>query len=134
MTDDRQAFYAATPHGEPIVLSGHTNYVISASYSPDGQHIVSASWDNTLRIWDVALGETIRTLEGVNAVAVLDETRVVSASDDHTLRVWDVSSGETMAVFALEAPLQAVAVTADGRTVIAGDFAGGVHFLDLDLP
>ena len=30
--------------------------------------------------------------------------------------------------------LWSVAVTADGRTVVAGDEAGSVHFFDLDLP
>jgi len=68
-------------------------------------------------------GPLIRTLEGhtqwVYAVAVLDETHVVSASSDHTLRVWDVALGKMMAIIALDAPLWAVTVTADGRTVVA---------------
>ncbi len=70
---------------------------------------------------------------GLGAVAVLDAKRVVSASFDQTLRVWDIESGETMAVFALDAPVESVA-TADGCRVVAGDWAGGVHFLDFDLP
>ena len=32
-------------------LTGHTDYVWSASYSPDGTKIVSASGDNTIKIW-----------------------------------------------------------------------------------
>ena len=66
---------------------------------------------------------------GVTAVAVLDKRRVVSTSQDQTLRVWDVESGETTAIFALDCWVTAVAVT-DGR-IIAGDSAGGVHFLTL---
>ena len=31
---------------------------------PDGQRIVSASWDNTLMVWDVETGECVATLEG----------------------------------------------------------------------
>ena len=100
----------------------------------DERRVVSASSDKTLGVWDIDSGETLRTLEGhtlgVGAVAVLDEKRVVSASNDQTLRMWDVETGETTAVFALDGPVTAVAVTANGD-IVAGDSLGGVHFLDL---
>ncbi|MBR8833018.1 MAG: AAA-like domain-containing protein [Stigonema ocellatum SAG 48.90 = DSM 106950] len=35
------------------VLQGHQSYVISARFSPDGQHIVTASYDKTARVWKV---------------------------------------------------------------------------------
>ncbi len=123
--------------GETIrTLAGHSSGVNAVAVL-DGTRVVSASSDPTLRVWDLDSGETIRTLEGhssgVNAVEAVDERHVVSVSSDHTLSVWDIGSGERRAVFALDAPLRTVAVTADGRTVVAGDQAGGVHFLDLDL-
>ena len=31
-------------------------------FSPDGSHIVSASWDGTARVWDVATGVEVATL------------------------------------------------------------------------
>ncbi|MDF5732972.1 MAG: hypothetical protein PUP92_34520 [Rhizonema sp. PD38] len=34
-------------------MQGHQDSVTSASYSPDGQHIVTASRDNTARVWKV---------------------------------------------------------------------------------
>ncbi len=124
--------------GETIrTLEGHLGGVHTVAVL-DETRVVSGSDDCTLHLWDVGSGETISILEGhthwVREVAALDETRVISASFDRTLRVWDVASGETMAVFALDAPLCAVAVTLDGRTVIAGDKTGGVHFLDLEPP
>jgi WD40 repeat protein len=40
---------------EIAVLRGHDDYVNSAAFSPDGSRIVTASLDNTARIWDVRL-------------------------------------------------------------------------------
>ena len=76
---------------------------------PDGRRVVSASYDNTLKVWDMATGECVATLVGhseivrcgvrwVHGVAVFpDGRRVVSASDDNTLKVWDVATGKCVA-------------------------------------
>ena len=65
--------------------------------TPDGSRAVSASCDNTLKVWDLASGQELRTLTGhtdwVNGVAVTpDGSRAVSASADRTLKVWDISA------------------------------------------
>jgi len=59
----------------------------------DGRWLVSGSWDNTVRLWDVATGECLRTLEGhtdyINSVALSANGRwVVSGGNDKTLRLW----------------------------------------------
>jgi WD40 repeat protein len=46
------------------VLFGHTNWVVSAQFSPDEQKIVSASHDYMLRVWSTATGECKQTLRG----------------------------------------------------------------------
>jgi WD40 repeat protein len=38
---------------EGTTLEGHQNWVINAQFSPDGQSIVTASWDNTAKVWRV---------------------------------------------------------------------------------
>ena len=40
-------------------LSGHTDAVLSAAYSPDGTQIVTASADQTARIWDAAIEDLL---------------------------------------------------------------------------
>jgi WD40 repeat protein len=40
--------------------TGHTAEVSSANFSPDGKQIVSASWDESLKLWDLA-GNCLQT-------------------------------------------------------------------------
>ena len=69
---------------------------------PDGRHVVSASEDKTLKVWNVAAGRCLATLEGhskgVMCAAVFpDGRRVVSTSEDKTLKVWDIETGRCVA-------------------------------------
>ena len=43
-------------------LGGHQNSVYSIAYSPDGKTLASGSWDNTVRLWDVATGRCLAIL------------------------------------------------------------------------
>ena len=45
-------------------MEGHSDAVNSVQFSPDGQNIVSASWDKTVRVWSAATGECVQTLAG----------------------------------------------------------------------
>ena len=45
-------------------IIGHSGWVTSVSFSPDGNRIVSGSNDETLRVWDVTTGAIISTMEG----------------------------------------------------------------------
>jgi len=42
-------------------FSGHSNWVTSVAFSPDGQHIVSGSGDQAIRLWNAITGETETT-------------------------------------------------------------------------
>lgn len=85
-----------------MTLVGHATLVYSSAYSPDGSHIVSASSDETLKIWDAQTGKEVTTLTGhlggVNSCSYSpDGSRIVSASDDATVKIWDVQAGKELA-------------------------------------
>ena len=69
--------------------------------TPDGKRAVSASLDQTLKVWDLETGRALLTLEGhtagVDGVAVTPDGKcAVSASVDKTLKVWDLDSGRAL--------------------------------------
>ena len=83
----RPLFPALHPPGTELVrtLAGHSGGVHGVAVTADGKRAVSASWDGTLKVWDLETGGVLRTLEGhtgsVTGVAVTaDGKRAVSAS------------------------------------------------------
>jgi WD40 repeat protein len=107
-------------------LEGHTGEVTALVMTPDGNRVVSGSWDKTLWVWDIASGKCLRVLKGhtgwVSALAITpDGSRVVSGSRDRTLRVWDLASGECLRVLEGHGEeVYALAMTPDGRRVVSG--------------
>jgi WD40 repeat protein len=117
--------YASAPECPfRLALTGHRLAVLNAAFSPDGRHAVSASADNTARLWDVTTGATLATLSGhngpVNSVAFSsDGSRVVTASDDNTARIWDANSGAALATLTgHRGPVNWAVFSPDGNRIL----------------
>src|SRR5207237_1009781 len=81
-------------------LHGHANAVTSVSFSPDGTRIVTGSWDQTAKVWDVRTGTALLELKGhagsLSSVAFSPNgMRVVTGSFDKTARIWDARTGKS---------------------------------------
>jgi WD40 repeat protein len=88
---------------EALILRGHDGELDSADFSPDGRRVLTASRDNTARLWDAATGKEVVILRGhqahiYSAVFSPDGARVLTASDDGTARLWDPATGKEIAV------------------------------------
>jgi WD40 repeat protein len=78
--------------------------------------LVSASEDNTVRIWDCQSGECLRVLEGhtnwVRAVRFSpDGQRIASASEDETIKLWSVATGECLKTIRNERPYEGMNIS-----------------------
>ncbi|KAG9068631.1 cross-pathway control WD-repeat protein cpc2 [Linnemannia hyalina] len=75
-------------------LHGHNSAVQDVVISSDGQFALSASWDKTLRLWDLNTGLTTRRFIGhTNDVLSVsfsaDNRQIVSGSRDKTIKLWN---------------------------------------------
>jgi WD40 repeat protein len=89
------------------VLSGHTDWVRSITFSSDGTSLVSESHDKTLKLWDVQTGGAIKTFHGhteeIDSVSIsFNYTTIASGSDDSTICLWDIQTGECCCVIKIK--------------------------------
>ena len=125
-----QLWDADHPDEPPVVFRGHAQPIRSASFSPNGTRVVTASEDGTARLWDAehphAAPTVLRGHEGPIRAASFspDGQRVITAGRDGTARLWDLDrldeqpiilrgNGQRIDFFALFSP--------DGRRVVTDD-------------
>jgi WD40 repeat protein len=119
-------------------LDGHKNLLSYLAFSPDGSRILSASWDQTARLWDAVTGKEVATLQGhvgqvLHAAFDPQGAQVVTASEDQTLRLWDGRKGELIAVLGGHrgAVLQ-VAFSPDGRRIASASADQTIRLWDVE--
>ena len=130
---------ALDPPGTGLLrtLAGHSK-VNGVALSVDGRRAVSASDDQTLKVWDVETGAELRTLAGhsdaVNGVALsADGQRAASASWDATLKVWDLETGaELRTLVGHSYWVNGVALSADGRRAVSASNDKTLKVWDLE--
>jgi WD40 repeat protein len=119
--------------GRERMSFGPHRTVASAVFSADGRHVVTASWDNSARVWDAERGTSLLKLDDhsageleghrarINAVAYSPKSdRIVTASDDATLRIWDATSGRVLRMLrGHKGPVLHAAYSDDGRYVVS---------------
>ena len=89
-----------SPH-RIATLEGHTRFVRSVAFSPDGAMLTSASQDSTIKVWDIATKENIATLRHTHSIRSVafspDGTTFALGASDSTIKVWDIATKKNIA-------------------------------------
>lgn len=87
------------------IYKDHVSAVMSCSYSPTGQEIVSGGYDRTVRIWSVGKGNHSREvyhaarMQRVFAARwTLDARFILTGSDDGNVRIWKARASEKLGI------------------------------------
>lgn len=76
------------------VHSGHSHFIQDICLSLDSRYCLSASWDKTLRLWDLSNGSTIKTFVSHNKDVLTcsfsaDNRQIASGSRDKFIKIWN---------------------------------------------
>jgi len=124
------AFAALAQAPRLVIPIGHTNRVTSVAFSPDGQQVLTGSWDGTAKLWDLS-GREIQSFSGhtsgVGSVAFSpDGQQVLTGSFDNTVKLWRVSGGAPL-TYQHTSHVNSVAFSPDGQQVLTGSGDGTVR-------
>lgn len=97
--------------------------IIALALSPDGETLVSATNDRTIKIWNWRKAELRANLvEDVLAIALApDGQTLVSGNSAKTIKLWDITTGDLKQTLSgHQGNVFAVALTPDGQTLVSG--------------
>lgn len=110
-------------------FEGHTGHVLGVNWSADGRQLATAGADNVVKVWEVSSGQRKRNVDGydkeVTGVRFVSlNGNLVTSSGDNKVRLVGADGKEVRSFPEAGEFLQSVAITGDGKRVLAGGHDG----------
>ncbi|GAB1469437.1 hypothetical protein MASR2M66_03130 [Chloroflexota bacterium] len=133
-------------------LLGHKDSVYAVTISHDNKYIASLSGDRMLKVWDFQSGQEINAIEMTHVkdkkisiflkeqnnycdvVITPDNRFIISIFGEETLDIWDIANGKRISTITANAPFTCLALSLDGKNLVAGDNQGWLYFYNFLNP
>ncbi|MDX1564057.1 MAG: WD40 repeat domain-containing protein [Phycisphaeraceae bacterium] len=109
-------------------LKGHDSEVMAIDFSPDGRLLATGDEEAKIRIWDLATGRNVQTLQPneeirLCALAFSPDGRQLAVGGDHSDNsLWDVKTGKNLGTFGEPACLTlGLSFSPDGQLLAASN-------------
>ena len=118
-------------------FEAHSSYVLGVLFTPDNGNLVSASMDNTVKVWQVPGWELLREFKGhsnsVNGIAISpDGKTLATGSSDQTVKLWSLEGGDLLTTMQdRKKVVSAIEFSPDGKWIGAVSYGGRAMIWDL---
>ncbi|WP_020527112.1 toll/interleukin-1 receptor domain-containing protein [Flexithrix dorotheae] len=114
----------------------HTSIITSVSISPNGKQVLTGSFDNTAKLWDLE-GNELQTFEGHSAIVKSvcfspDGKYVLTGSNDYTAILWDLQGHELQKFKGHNDCIFSIDFSPNGKYIITGSWDNTAKLWDLN--
>jgi WD40 repeat protein len=119
-------------------LTGHSDWIHALAITPDGQTLVSGSFDKTIKVWHLPTGKLLHTLakhaKGVLCLAISPDGQILaSGSFDEKIHLWRLDTGELIGTLkGHTSSVRSLVITENGKMLISGSFDETIKLWRLD--
>jgi WD40 repeat protein len=118
-----------------LIERGHFDSISSITITPNGKYVVSASLDDTIKIWDIESKECLKTIksneETIDILKVTPDGKYIVAVSVHNniIKIWDFKNGELLNK--INVSTYSIDITPDSKHIITGSSSKDIKIWDL---
>ena len=115
--------------------NGHTKLIRSIQVDEKSNKIISASEDDTIKIWNLKTGECLKTMTDhkgwVTSILILPNNILISGSCDETIKIWDLNSYKCLNTLINQSRVYSICLISDNQ-IACGSRDGSINIWNFE--